>query len=501
MTVSTDADQLRRVRTRPAHLLRRSLLSWMLAGAVVLAMAPAKADDPTTPRSFSPDMSSPSAPSHTTVPNNSEWAHLPNTPRDLQSMAEHGNVLAATKLGIFYFAGLGVTKNYDQAAIWLRKGADNGYPLAEELLGTLYENGYGVTKDYGEALKWHRKAADQKLSGAENSLGSMYATGRGVPRDFSESIKWFRLAASHGNFVALNNLGISYQAGYGVPRDNLAAYFWYTLAAAKLPANQNVQAVRNRDMVEKLLTPEQISRAQEAARDWKPGMEVAIGNPAGEPPPEMQNPARSSGSGFFVTKSGYIITNAHVTDECKQIVARRPGDADSAATLVASDKRNDLALLKIDAKPARVAAFREDRGVRQGDNVIAYGFPLLSTGIVATDGNLTTGTVSALAGMGNDTRFLQITAPVQAGNSGGPLVDASGNVIGIVTAKANALMIAAATGDVPQNINFAIKSSVMRDFLDANGVAYVTAKSAADLKTADIGERTRQFTVIVECRG
>ncbi len=101
--------------------------------------------------------------------------------------------------------------------------------------------------------------------------------------------------------------------------------------------------------------------------------------------------------------------------------------------------------------------------------MVAVGFPL--PGLLASEANVTTGTVSALAGIGNDTRFLQMTAPVQPGNSGGPLLDLEGRVVGVVVSKLDALKVASATGDIPQNVNFAIKAGVVRSFLDASGVA------------------------------
>jgi S1-C subfamily serine protease len=127
----------------------------------------------------------------------------------------------------------------------------------------------------------------------------------------------------------------------------------------------------------------------------------------------------------------------------------RPGSS-VPATLVAKDTTNDLALLKSDTTPTSVAAFRFNP--RLGEPVEAFGYPL--TQILATSGNFTLGNVTALAGLGDDSRYLQVSVPVQPGNSGGPLLDQSGNVVGIVSAKLNALKIMLRTeGDIPQNVN------------------------------------------------
>jgi S1-C subfamily serine protease len=112
---------------------------------------------------------------------------------------------------------------------------------------------------------------------------------------------------------------------------------------------------------------------------------------------------------------------------------------------------------------------------------------------------VTAGIVSSLSGVLNDTRQLQISAEVQSGNSGGPLLDSAGLVVGVVSSKLNALKIVKATGDLPQNINFAIKTGAMRDFLDNSAVSYKTAEPKADLKTADIARQARTYTMLISC--
>jgi S1-C subfamily serine protease len=99
----------------------------------------------------------------------------------------------------------------------------------------------------------------------------------------------------------------------------------------------------------------------------------------------------------------------------------------------------------------------------------------------------------------NDTRYLQISAAVQPGNSGGPLLDNGGQVVGMVAAKLNALKFAKATGDIPENINFAIKTGALRDFLDNSVVTYQTAEFKNELKTADIARSARAYTLLIVC--
>jgi S1-C subfamily serine protease len=102
--------------------------------------------------------------------------------------------------------------------------------------------------------------------------------------------------------------------------------------------------------------------------------------------------------------------------------------------------------------------------------VIVVGYPL--GGLLGSGPQVTTGNVSSLIGPGDDTRALQFTAPTQSGNSGGPLLDSDGAVVGVVSSKLNAVRVHEMTGDVPQNVNFAIKAALARGFLDAVGMEY-----------------------------
>ncbi len=181
------------------------------------------------------------------------------------------------------------------------------------------------------------------------------------------------------------------------------------------------------------------------------------------------NKSPSSGTGFIINRHGNVLTNHHVVDGCSSIRTSFEGRQESLS-VVRSDPANDLALLKLSAPVSSYATIREGHHIRPGDSVVAVGFPLF--GLLSSEANVTIGNVSALAGIGNDTRFLQITAPVQPGNSGGPLLDQSGNVVGMIVGKLNAIKIAKITGDVPQNVNFAINAATVRMYLDAIGVEY-----------------------------
>lgn len=129
--------------------------------------------------------------------------------------------------------------------------------------------------------------------------------------------------------------------------------------------------------------------------------------------------------------------------------------------------------------------------------MVAFGFPL--PGILSSEGNVSTGVLSATSGLQNDVRFIQISAPVQPGNSGGPLFDSSGHVVGVVVAKIDALQIARVTGDVPQNVNFAVHWSEVRAFLDEEGIQYRKEASQHSVPVRDIAGTASRMSVEIDC--
>ncbi len=227
-----------------------------------------------------------------------------------------------------------------------------------------------------------------------------------------------------------------------------------------------------------------------------PGPAAAKGPEEPAPAPKPDHEA-SSGTGFFVTLEGAVVTNAHVVEDCSEIRVTSDQGATAVAKVVARDDRNDLALLGTGVAAKKTAAFRTS--IRLGETVEAFGYPL--TEVLAKSGNFTLGNVSALVGLGEDSRYLQISAPVQPGNSGGPLLDQNGNLVGVVSAKLNALKLMLVTqGDIAQNVNFAIKASIVASFLEANGVGTATGAAAQPMQPADLADQAKAISVFVECQ-
>jgi TPR repeat protein len=417
--------------------------------------------------------------------------------------AEQGNAVAQRNLGICYQHGNGVRKDKAEAAKWYRKAAEQGDAYAQYNLGVCYSDGDIVAKhptpvdtimsfpdpiinlglsklgmgsgrkDAAEAVKWFRKAAEQGNADAQNKLGCCYEEGSGVKKDLAEAAKWYRKAADQGNASAQHNLGFCYNTGSGVPKNSVEAYKWHNLASAQGFRQSKVHLF----WLERFMTQEQIAEAQRQASLFRPRKAPEVGASVSGRDVVDSNPAASA-TGFFITEDGFSVTNEHVVRDANQIcLVTSTGSI--PARVVKVDKPNDLALLKVEGRFAPLP-ITSSRAVKLGGTVATVGFP--NIGLQGFSPKLAKGEIASLSGVQDDARYFQISLPVQPGNSGGALVDERGNVIGIVSAKLDASVALAASGSLPENVNYAVKSSFLLSFLES--VPDVSAKLKAPV-TAD----------------
>jgi S1-C subfamily serine protease len=211
---------------------------------------------------------------------------------------------------------------------------------------------------------------------------------------------------------------------------------------------------------------------------------------------EIEDAPITTGTGFFVSERGHVLTNAHVIEDL--VDGRRIrvsiGGESSLAYVVARDGPNDLALLKAKYKPRILPVFR--RGVRVAESIATLGFPL--TDYLDSSGCFNDGIVSALAAGDNRSMF-QMTPAVHGGNSGGPIFDHPGNVVGLVVSKMDAMELMMAAGEFPQNINFGIKADVALAFLRANGISPTTRAATRELTWPVVYDHAKNLTVFIEC--
>jgi S1-C subfamily serine protease len=189
--------------------------------------------------------------------------------------------------------------------------------------------------------------------------------------------------------------------------------------------------------------------------------------PAPPPAGESQTAARAprSGTAFFVASGGKLVTNHHVVSGAQKIEVLLNEQETFEARLLHDDPINDLAILEVDAvrPPLRL---RSEHGLGKGDEVFTLGFPVPS--LQGSESKATFGHVNALSGIAGDERYVQIDVPTQPGNSGGPLFNQRGEVVGVVTATLDPRQTITTAGYIPQNVNYALKAEVVYAMLREN---------------------------------
>lgn len=178
--------------------------------------------------------------------------------------------------------------------------------------------------------------------------------------------------------------------------------------------------------------------------------------------PTARKNKSASGTGFFVSKDGHLITNQHVVANATEIEITMSDGKKYLASVVSSDSSNDVALLKIEAKTTPLPIVSATN-VKKGTEVFTLGFPVV--GIQGQEQKATYGRINALSGLQGDIRYFQIDVPIQPGNSGGPLITDDGQIVGIVTASLNQINVLKETGALPQNVNYAVKSEYIQPLL------------------------------------
>lgn len=239
-----------------------------------------------------------------------------------------------------------------------------------------------------------------------------------------------RLFCSDGRIVDSHFVTTSCTSGYGQGVDNNGAVFHF------------VFGLNNED-------------AQRELAKLKQSVSNNPKMPVYRPKEQREQKGFATGTGFFVTNNGVLVTNYHVIDGAKEISIVFPSEKrEYQARIFAVDAVNDVAILKINAKtdPAPLASSCD---ASKGSEVLTLGYPLIT--LEGQEQKATFGRVNALSGPKDDLRLIQIDVPIQPGNSGGPLINRRGNVVGVVSATLNQLVALRQSGSLPQNVNFAVK--------------------------------------------
>lgn len=395
-------------------------------------------------------------------------------------------------------------KDSEEALFWATKAAEKGLPEAQFQLGEEYLYEINIKqKNEQKAIELFNAAANQFYVPAMIKMADLYSKGESVPKDNAKAFALYKAAAISGDPRSISNISYAYGEGVGVDVDNFMAYAWANLA---VPTKLNKElTLKNRSIFESRLSKSEIIEAQELTSGWRPGRDLIRKSYKTKDIQKLEGGVGSTnsmtkanvGTGFFVTDQTHILTVAHVADEiCKEVkISGKSGKV----SIVAVDKANDLALLRLDEKSSEVSTLLSDANVlRQGEDAVVFGFPLNT--VLSSGGNLTPGVISALTGFANNSNQIQITAPIQPGSSGSPVIDLKGRVVGMVTMKLSENKMINLTGQTSQNVNFAIGIQTLRAFLDANKVKYKTNGFINFSKSKeDIADKARSWTTIVEC--
>jgi S1-C subfamily serine protease len=203
-----------------------------------------------------------------------------------------------------------------------------------------------------------------------------------------------------------------------------------------------------------------------------------------------------SGSGFAVDRR-HILTNAHVVDGATKIsvVSDR---VTLPAEIVFSDPHNDIAMLRVTEDLEAAAQFRDGLEIHLGEDIVVLGFPL--QGLLGSGPQVTAGNISSLCGMGSDTGVIQFTAPIASGNSGGPVLDSAGLVIGIVHSSLNTDRVRQG-GGIAENVNFGAKGIVIRTFLATSNIEPAISRDSNVRNRAEIVREARRYIYRINCEG
>lgn len=385
--------------------------------------------------------------------------------------ARNGNAEAQAAAASFYKEGLFVTPDPRRYAAWAFLAARNGNRRAQLELGLLYRKSDQLPADDDEAEKWLRAAADQGVADATNELGVMalYPFGKSRQANPPQAFRYFTEAAAAGSTHALVNLGDAYLNGIGVGRDRNRAQEVYTAAAAR----GHVLA-RQRLFAEFNVVPSAPTETLGGSRvpPSPPAHIVAAIQKPHDPSPKPTdmptavevysrlsrsvlrlyalNPSKkdteiSQGSAVALT-TRMAATNCHVIEK-KEAYGAKTATAVILFRLVAGDARRDVCVIQTDKELSPIETVRRYEDLKVGERVYAIGSPR------GLENTLSEGIISGLR-VRDGTKYIQITAPITSGSSGGGLFDERGRLIGLTTLGMNS-----------GNLNFAVAIDEAFDIL------------------------------------
>jgi S1-C subfamily serine protease len=364
--------------------------------------------------------------------------------------------------------------DYSRALSLWQPLAEQGDMHAQSNLGFMYEYGQGTTRDEQQAAHWYRQSASNGLAVAQLNLALMYANGGGIRQDPLRAAYWFRQAAEQGLADAQYLLAEHLQQFMGVPRSSAAVHGWLTRAAKQGQPDARTALAANADTVP-------LASVAHTSEGEASGGELT---------------SFSVGTAWPVA-SGYAVTNNHVVAGVEQVQLIDVTGTQLTASVVLRHTEHDLALLHVSASGSLPPALPlASDSPRPGSRVFTIGYPRID--IMGRTPKLSDGIISSLNGYRDDPDSYQISVPIQPGNSGGPLLNMDGAVVGVVASMLGAYDNTAEPQLLP-NVSYAIKVEVLRSMLQQvlRQTAAAEQLPASPASLADLAERIQGSVLIV----
>ncbi len=410
-----------------------------------------------------------------------------------EPLADQGSPLAQNLLGVLFERGQGVTASRTQAAVWFERAARQGNVMAQVNLARVI-----LDERPQSAVNWLKKAAAKNYPPALTTLGMLYAEGRKAPLSSQKAFNYLEKAASYGYAPSQMALAELYLTSKTRPQPD-RAYYWSVLALAdKAISPEAARALEGlREKAAAGLSPQTIKNLDAKAASFKPRRWSDDGGSQKPKPGKKAESgfSMSTGTGFLVSRQGHLVTNSHVLAQCKSIKTVYKGQ-EYDLELLKNDSQKDLALLQLEPSPPAALKLRKTP-VKPGESVVVTGFP--GDAALKNKAKTTSGEARELAPSEAVPGRFFITAKVRHGNSGGPLLDASGNVIGVVTAMRDVDGAKRITGERPTDMGHAIDGETLRSFLAASHVPYAVTGSYSRKSADAIASSARDKIMPIFC--
>jgi S1-C subfamily serine protease len=336
--------------------------------------------------------------------------------------------------------------DYEQAArLWLPL-AEEGYVNAQINLAAMYEQGNGVERDLERAAAWYRAAARQDSPIGQYNLGLFLAEHRDTETAEQEALSWLAKAANQGFVDAQLQIGLMYARGMGGEARLAEAPHWLYQAGLGYLSDDDAAGAASA-----VTALQGIASGRPLARD----LQARLASWPGRAGKVATAPRTAAGTAWPVA-AGYAVTSHHIVVGKGALVLIDSRGKEIQARLAATDAANDIALLSVTDPRALPPALPLAAGhARLGSTVFTIGFPRVD--VMGTTPKLSVGIISSVNGMHDDPASYQISVPIQPGNSGGPLVNMRGEVVGLVSAMLGRVRGAGGAPEPFPNIGYALK--------------------------------------------